>query len=181
MKHIFIFLVMALLINTAFSQKLQWAKDLSANIIDHIDKDRNIYIASESYGTTDIDLGQEVVNMTDGYFVKYDSAFSLKWYKASPAFDYSLVNTNKDGDVYVLTNSGQNYYLSVYSSDGNPLFSKKIFNCTNFIGSNLSIWGFDIDTASNIWLTGCIFNGKITFGNGTTDSVPEAKSLLFLA
>ena len=110
--------------NSAFSQSLNWIKQIQGSGSDYIksmttDASGNIYVVGAFTGILDFDPGASVVNAgpavgSDIWFGKYNSTGSLVWAKA-------LIGGDDDfGRDIVLDNSG-NIYITGYFATQFPL------------------------------------------------------------
>ncbi|MEN8250750.1 MAG: T9SS type A sorting domain-containing protein [Bacteroidota bacterium] len=149
----------------SIAQEFRWILD-TQNDVDHVDANRNVYIADEPHPTVDIDFGEAVVtadiNKNGTYIAKYDSALALSWYRITKSFstEDAQVNSNGNGDFYVLVRKGSwdtpiLFYLQKYSSEGSLITEQQVFTVKQIPGTagDFRIIDLMIDSASNVYLS----------------------------
>jgi len=181
MKSVFTFLLL-LISNYIFSQELQWSKgfgqDKNQEIISiAVDEQGNSYCLGETTaGTTDLDPGPGVFNLTHGNFqfnglvdvflVKLDPDGNFVWGKRLGSFitvnEAIQVKVGSDGNIYTLMQSwlGQTIQLSLekFSPDGNSLLIKYLTNAGGSIDGNMFGESLDVDANSNVYISGSFIN-----------------------
>jgi hypothetical protein len=180
-----ILLLIALFANkiTAQTQTFQWAKSIggSANqncYMNAIDANKNLYSVGAFSGTTDLDPGTGVVNVspsgTDIFISKLDVDGNYKWGKRFGGVETDTgkcIGTDTSGNVYVSgqfggtvdfdpstavfnligpdSNINTNVFILKLDSNGNFIWAKNVGS-----GGNVSISSMIVDAAGNTYFTG---------------------------
>lgn len=174
-------LLLALSSNVAFSQNLEWAKNLGgtgddrANII-QTDGSGNVYVAGAYSGTVDFGTGPSSSSGDlDLFLAKYDASGAALWLvNGGDVFDDVILGMAVDnaGNAYVCgygeivsDGSSRASYVSKIANDGTVEWSHILTSDADYTAA----YGISIDDSGNAYVSGH-FMGTADFDPSTTAS-----------
>ena len=193
-KFILIFYSVLLIFNSAFSQNLQWAKQISgdgignASLVITIDASENVYTIGSFAGTVDFDPGSGVFNLTatgnsDIFINKLDASGNFVWVKSfgGPEYDTGRsIVLDSSGNIYTTGtfggtadfDPGLGVYNLTTSGIADGVFISKLDASGNFVwakkiggGCYCDYYFIAVDGTGNVYTTGS-FDGTQDFDPG---------------